>query len=251
MMLSQSHLTIFFAYSLLSAPGSDAVVTGKPSNVFNVSTSDLDAAIADGYKAITSPTNFPNGTWALSKYVYYESSDLVAPNLTIYGSSVFQEGATVEDGTTFTFAATEAYFNETLCASSYACGGYSVEFDMPWFIGQSDGGNVFWDCSNIVEDRLCTGTNVLIERNDVFDPDYFESGDTCYYEEGAFQGESTCFVPLPSASPSLPGVPTASPTVTPTVTASPSLDGSGAFGKVVGHYCTIFAIVVVVANVVY
>jgi hypothetical protein len=183
-----------------------------------IPTSDLDQ-YTDDYKVIISPTLFPNGNWTLSKRIYQNGQDTKAPVVTIYGNSVFEvdavEIATARAGTTFEFAICEAYFNDTKCTSCSVCGGYTVDFEDPWVVGQVKGGGVRFDCGGIVEDRVCEGPTIDIEREQTSAPNYHKPGDVCYYDEGAFVGAKTCFVDAPTEAPTMAPTSASSP---PTIT---------------------------------
>jgi hypothetical protein len=172
------------------------------SNERFIPTSDLDQ-YTDDYKVIISPTRFPNGNWTLSKRIYQDGQVADAPKVTIYGSSVFEVDAVESDTTTFTFATCEAYFNDSKCSSCSSCGGYTIDFEAPWVVGQTDGGGIRFDCGDIVEDRVCEGPDIAIEREVTSAPNFYMPGDFCYYDEGEFVGVETCFVDAPTEAPTM------------------------------------------------
>ena len=104
----------------------------------------------------------------------------------------------------FSVGVTEAYYDDIQWKERSVCEVITLDINNPWVVGNvSDGhgGHVHWDCSGIVTDRLCHSSINLIKRNDAFNKAYLEPGDACDYEEGAFRGADTCFVPAPAAAP--------------------------------------------------
>jgi hypothetical protein len=185
-------------------------VTGQnslSSHMAFIPTSDLDR-YTDVYKVIISPTVFPNGNWTLSHTIYYKDE---APKVAIYGNSVFEVDAVESDTTTFTFAICEAYFNDMKCSSCSVCGGYTVDFEAPWVVGQEDGGGIRFNCGGIVEDRVCEGPDPPINREVASAPNFYKPGDVCYYDEGEFVGVETCFDDAPTEAPTMAPTSAASP----------------------------------------
>ena len=83
------HALSLASLAALVAARAKAVAIGYIlSNAKDIPTGDL-GSYTNKFKTITPVINYPNGTWTLSKLVHYNNEDVTAPNLTLYGSSVF------------------------------------------------------------------------------------------------------------------------------------------------------------------
>jgi len=168
----------------------------KFSGEYNIRTSELDN-FRDEFKVLYSESQYPDADWTLSKVEFRDSGDTSAPHLVIYGNSVW----TTDGSGASAFPTCEAWFNDTKCASCLLCGKYVASAEFPWTVLQSIGGDVLFDCEGLVDNRVCVGPTVVLERDDVSDNNYFSPDEHCYYEEGAFVGVKTCFIDAPTPAP--------------------------------------------------
>ena len=165
--------------------------------VFNVSGSDLQQYKDQGY-VVNDGLEGQYGedaNYTLSKVVLYDLDDLMAANLSLYGTAITRAN---DDGSITSAEACDAEFGDTMCNSCRIC-----KIDrQPFTVTQLD---VKFDCSGIVENRTCSGTLLSVQEQE----DLAE-GTTC---KGIENGRESCFV---DAAP----IPTPAPTAFPTVSTS-------------------------------
>lgn len=187
---------VFLTMALLFSQAHAFTPEQITSSTSNIPTGELDD-FRDEFMVIYSAEAYPGANWTLSKAEFADLDDASAPHLVIYGNSVWKNDGSGQ----FASPTCEAWFNDTKCASCSPCGHFLVSPDFPWVVFQGMGGDVLFDCKGLVDNRVCVGPTVVLERDDVLDDNYFRPDESCYYDEGAFVGTKTCFIDAPTTAP--------------------------------------------------